>query len=282
MWSLNYENVTQISSVLGSSSLAMSKKFGQNFLLPASVRNRIVDLVDLPPEGEVWEIGPGIGALTGIMLSRGAAVRAFEIDHGFCRILGTEAFPDEGAFTLVEGDALKTLFLQEGRPERICGNLPYNVGSVLIARLVENSLLPERMVFTLQKEVVERMCAHSGDDAYSSFSVLTQLDYENRMAFTIGRGNFYPVPNVDSAVVLMIRRKQPLVDPGLRPLFLETVRKLFSQRRKTIRNNLSGLGRARLDEVFRLCCLTGGERAEVLSFEKLRELAAAIRQTEGL
>ena len=255
----------------------MMKKFGQNFLFSQSARERIVCLLN-PQEGDrVWEIGPGIGSITSLLLKRGVSLTAFEIDHGFCRILSGEAFGDESAFTLIEGDALKTLFTQEERPDYICGNLPYNVGSVCIARLIEAGITVQRMVFTLQKEVVERMCASPGSDAWSSFSILTQTDYVNRLAFTIPRSCFYPSPNVDSAVVVMERRESPLVSDDIRNDFLSLVRQLFSQRRKTVRNNLSSaFSKDRLEKAFRATGMSGMERAEKLSFDELVSLCRAL------
>ena len=259
----------------------MTKKFGQNFLVGGGYRERIASLTGAIEGSHVWEIGPGLGAITSLLLSSGASVKAFEIDHGFCALLKGPAFGDEKGFTLVEGDALKTLFCQPDRPDVICGNLPYNVGSVCIARLIEASLTPARMVFTLQKEVVERMCARPGDDDWSSFSILTQLDYENSLAFTIGRSNFYPSPNVDSAVVVMTRRERPLVEDAVRGTFLSLVRTLFAQRRKTIRNNLShgGYGKDAVASILESCSLTGSERAEALGVDKRIEMATALHSS---
>ncbi|MFA5447453.1 MAG: rRNA adenine N-6-methyltransferase family protein, partial [Sphaerochaeta sp.] len=110
----------------------MTKKFGQNFLLSTPIRQKIVSLLDLEEGQTVLEIGPGIGSITTLLLDEKVQLTAFEIDRGFCRILEEEAFVDEPTFTLVEGDALKTLFThlkRVGTPDRICGNLPYNVGT---------------------------------------------------------------------------------------------------------------------------------------------------------
>lgn len=280
MWNLNYDSISQIDGILKDNGLAMSKKFGQNFLISSSAREKIVSLVELEDGMNVWEVGPGLGAITHLVLKENVALKCFEIDHGFASILRDVAFSDEKGFSLVEGDALKTLFLEKEMPDRIIGNLPYNVGSVIIAKLIESSILPERMVFTLQKEVVDRMCAKSGDESYSSFSILTQIDYENKLELVLKKGCFWPQPQVDSAVVVMRKREKSLVDDSLRPVFLPLVRDLFSQRRKTIKNNLlsSGYGNLGKDVVERIikdADLAGNERAEALSFEQLLTLAKA-------
>ncbi len=282
MWSLNYDSISQIDSVLKEHGLAMSKKFGQNFLISRSAREQIVDLMALEKDMNVWEIGPGLGAITHIVLKKDVNLKCFEIDHGFASILKEEAFCDETRFSLVEGDALKTLFQEKDIPDRIIGNLPYNVGSIIIAKLIEKAILPELMVFTLQKEVVDRMCASPCEDSYSSFSVLTQIDYENKMALTLKKGCFFPQPQVDSAVVVMKKRKEPLVSNSIRKTFIPMIRALFAQRRKTVKNNLmsseyGNLGRDKIDSILIKTGLTGSERAETLSFETLRSLAGVLQ-----
>lgn len=278
MWTLNYDSISQLDATLKEHGLAMSKKFGQNFLISSSARSRIVELMGLKEGMNVWEIGPGLGAITHLVLKEGVDLKCFEIDHGFASILRDEAFADEDRFSLVEGDALKTLFKEKGFPDRIIGNLPYNVGSVIIAKLIESSILPERMVFTLQKEVVDRMCASVGEESFSSFSILTQIDYENKSAQILKKGCFWPQPQVDSAVVVMQKREKSLVPDSLRPIFLPLVRDLFSQRRKTIKNNLlsseyGNLGKDIVEKIIKDANLSGQERAEVLSFDNLIRLA---------
>lgn len=275
MWSLNYSSISSIQKVLEGNGLAMTKKFGQNFLISEDCRVRIVQAMDLEKGMKVWEVGPGLGAITHLLFDKGASVTAFEIDHGFASVLREKAFADED-FTLVEGDALKTLFERPLDAERIIGNLPYNVGSQIIARLIENGYLPPLMVFTLQREVADRMRALPGDPDYSSFSVLTQLDYVNTMPLVIKAGSFFPAPRVDSAVIVM-KRKENILPMEERRVLLPLVRALFAQRRKTIKNNLSSTPFAsKMDDAFTACSLTGKERAETLSLEKLIQLARAI------
>ena len=281
MWNLNYSSINEISSVLAGHGLAMTKKFGQNFLINPDARERIVSSIQVERGTKVWEIGPGLGAITHLLLKKGAAVTAFEIDHGFASVLRDEAFADE-AFTLVEGDALETLFQIPFDAERIAGNLPYNVGSEIIARIIEMGMLPPLMVFTLQKEVAERMTAKAGSDAYSSFSVLSQLEYDNSVPYIIKAGSFFPAPRVDSAVIVMKRKEKSIVADDEREGFLSFVRMLFNQRRKTLRNNIlsSGFGskgREAVDEAFSSVLLTGGERAETLNAEELLSLYRAIK-----
>lgn len=276
MWNLNYDSVKEVISVLESESLAMSKKFGQNFLIDHNARESIREKIAYKENLSAWEIGPGMGAITSLVLNSGIKVKAFEIDKGFCRLLKERAFSDEANFTLIEGDALKTISDQSEIPDIIYGNLPYNVGSIIIARLIENNIIPERMVYTLQREVVERICAKENSDDYSSFSVLCQIDYKPTLSFVIRKGCFYPEPQVESAVVVMEKRKESLVPESLRETFLEVNRALFSQRRKTIKNNLKALNLKDIDRVIASSNLAGNERAETLSIEKIVEIAKAV------
>ncbi len=256
----------------------MNKKFGQNFLIRASAREKIVSLMGEIRKKEIFEIGPGLGSLTALMLERGANVKAFEIDHGFADVLRTRAFHDEEGFTLVEGDALKTMKAEGTVPSLIVGNLPYNVGSVLIADIIERAFLPEKMVFTLQKEVVDRMAAKEGSKDYSSFSILAQLDYEIRRAFTISPDAFFPEPNVDSAVVVMTKKRESLLDSDERKDFFILIRALFAERRKTIKNNLSRLiDKESASKALSLASIDEKERAENLTLYDIIRLLKSVR-----
>ena len=284
MWNLNYDSPTEIDRVLKENGLAMSKKFGQNFLINRTKSERLISLMDLEEGMRVWEIGPGLGAITHMLLEKGVDLTAFEIDKGFIKILNEMAFNDEENFTLVEGDALKTLFKKKllPLPDRIVGNLPYNVGSVMIAKLIENSYTPPIMVFTLQKEVVDRMVGKKGSENYSSFSVLTQIDYENTLALKLPRSSFWPQPNVDSAVCVMKKRERSLVEEKYRETFFTTLRAIFSSRRKTIRNNLQSSlygnkGKEKIEMIIAKASLKGDERAESLDIEQIVNLAMVIQ-----
>ena len=282
IWDFDYTSVSSIARLLEENGLGMTKKFGQNFLISANVLDRITALCGANEKSVVWEVGPGIGALTTRLLQTGASVTAFEIDHGFCRILREKAYSDVPNFRLIEGDALKTwkeVYEKEGAPDMVCANLPYNVGSVFIASLIENRCLPKRMVYTLQSEVVERICAKQGDESYSGFSILTGIDYQNREALKIKSGCFFPPPNVDSSVVVMEKRETPLVPSEDASAFINLTRVLFAQRRKTVRNNLKALGlpSEKLDEALEKSGISPTERAEKLTVDQILGLQRALR-----
>lgn len=284
IWDFDYSSVSAIAKLLDENGLSMTKKFGQNFLVSQQVLDRIAAQCGDLTGKTVWEVGPGIGALTTKLLKAGAFVTSFEIDHGFCRILREQAYVEEPKFRLIEGDALKnwrSLYDKEGVPDIICANLPYNVGSMFIASLIEGRCVPQRMVYTLQSEVVQRMCAKNSSQDYSGFTVLTNIDYENKEAFRIKAGCFFPPPNVDSSVVVMQRRQEKLVPEELVPRLISLVRVLFSQRRKTVKNNLKGigLGSEELDRLLANAGIPAGERAEKLSMDQLVALSQEFEKT---
>lgn len=282
IWDFDYTSVSSITRLLDENGLSMTKKFGQNFLISSSALDRICALSEACPGKRVWEIGPGIGALTTRLLGTGADVTAFEIDHGFCRILREQAFVDVPNFTLVEGDALKTwkeTWASDGTPDIICANLPYNVGSVFIASLIENRCLPPVMVYTLQTEVVDRICAKQGTEDFSGFSILCSIDYENSSALRLSSGCFFPPPNVDSSVVVMKKRQTPLVPDDEAKGFLELVRMLFAQRRKTVKNNLKATGKSssEIDRALDECGISLTERAEKLTVDQMLALKRSLK-----
>lgn len=283
IWNFDYSSISSITKLLEENGLSMTKKFGQNFLISQVMLEKIVSLCGSLAGANVWEIGPGFGALTTKLLQQNAHVTAFEIDHGFCKILKEQAYVNNPNFRLIEGDALKTwkaLYEKEGTPNVICANLPYNVGSIFIASLIENRCLPNRMVYTLQSEVVQRMCSKSGDKQYSGFSVLTNIDYENKEAFKIKAGCFFPPPNVDSSVVVMGKRKKPTISQEEVSFFINFVRTIFSQRRKTIKNNLKGMGLNgdAMEAVFEKVGICASKRPEHLTMEELEALSITVHK----
>jgi len=281
---LNYNSASALRSFLDQEGLGMQKKFGQNFLINPETRKALVQALAAKSGDEVWEIGPGLGAMTAMLLENGLKVKAFEIDVGFIRVL-KNIFAENKNFTLIEGDVMKTWQAHQPSPF-LFGNLPYNVAAALLADLIENNCIFSRMVVTVQKEVAQRMAASAGKPDYSSFSVLCASAYKVKPLMTIRPSSFYPQPNVDSMAVLLEKKdaqKYPTV-------FYPLVRALFASRRKTIKNNLSTFLSARFGESLQnkqavqdLCAsilqsssLDGGERAESLGQEVFLSLALSI------
>jgi 16S rRNA (adenine1518-N6/adenine1519-N6)-dimethyltransferase len=279
---LNYNSALELRAFLEQSGLGMRKKYGQNFLINPSIRQSLADALGAAAGEEVWEIGPGLGAMTGLLLDRGLLVRGFEIDPGFARIL-RELFNAAPGFTLIEGDVMKTWASQPAAPY-LLGNLPYNIAAALIGDLIEKGRLFKHMVVTVQREVALRMAARPGSANYSSFSVLCASVYRVKLLACIRSASFFPRPNVDSQGVLLELRDGAGPHACPAPLY-PLVRCLFASRRKMIKNKLrdficSGIaGGSAGDlcgEVLAQSRLKGDERAEDMDLEAFIALAKAI------
>ncbi|MCR4823283.1 MAG: 16S rRNA (adenine(1518)-N(6)/adenine(1519)-N(6))-dimethyltransferase RsmA [Treponema sp.] len=279
----DYNSPLALKEFLDENSMAMQKKFGQNFLVNEAARKKIVDGLDITEGTSVWEVGPGLGCMTDEILSRGAKVTAFEIDHGFARLL-REFFKDyseKDSFSLVEGDVLKTWkkhYDLNGGADRFFGNLPYNVAATIVADTINEGVRFDKAVVTVQKEVAQRMTAEEGSGNYSSFSVLCQWAYNIKNLVDLAGGNFWPVPNVASRAVLMTKREDfpRCENPAL---FMKTIRQLFSSRRKTVRNNLLALaGGEKSDRALEMAGVKASERAENLSLDQLLKLSDCLNQ----
>ncbi|RZA34799.1 MAG: 16S rRNA (adenine(1518)-N(6)/adenine(1519)-N(6))-dimethyltransferase RsmA [Lysobacteraceae bacterium] len=217
------------------------KRFGQNFLTDKLVLDNIIDAI-APQRGEAMvEIGPGLAAMTALLLKSLDHMHVVELDRDLVARL-EKAYPRE-KLTVHSGDALKFDFgsipVPEGQKLRIVGNLPYNISSPLLFHLAEFAPLVEDQHFMLQKEVVERMVAEPGTKAYSRLSVMLQWRYDMDLMFIVPPTAFDPPPQVESAIVRMIPKRQML---GVDGATLEkVVAKAFSQRRKVIRNCVAGM-----------------------------------------
>ncbi len=276
----NYNSPDDLQAFLNGKGMGMRKKFGQNFLINPAIRRALIEALDAEAGESVWEIGAGLGAMTGPLLEKGLCVQAFEIDQGFIGILN-DFFSADGNFTLIEGDALKTWYAQPPAPY-LLGNLPYNIAATLLADFIVKRRFFRRMVVTVQREVAMRMSAGAGTPNYSSFSVLCASAYHVKPLMVIKSASFYPRPNVDSQAVLLEMR-DGAEDCQLPSCFHSLVRGLFSSRRKTIKNNLAAFlaARGKYSEPMLAAILTesdlgGGKRAETLAFEDFVRLAEII------
>ena len=241
----DYNAPSALAAVLDEHGFGMQKKFGQNFLINAHIRQELVSALGLSAGNTVWEVGPGLGSMTSLLLEAGTDVTVFEIDRGFVRLL-TSYFGSNPLFHLIEGDVLKTWKAEYTRqvPDAFFGNLPYNIAAKLIAATIEAECFFNRMVITVQKEVGLRMTAAPGSADYSSFSVLCQWAYDVEPIRDIAPAAFWPKPNVESRALRFIKKQSPQPVRDAR-LFLTLVRGLFGARRKTVKNNLSTLLAAR-------------------------------------
>jgi 16S rRNA (adenine1518-N6/adenine1519-N6)-dimethyltransferase len=219
------------------------KRFGQHFLHDNRIIQQIIDAIDPTPENFCIEIGPGLGALTIPLLSKTKKLIAIELDRDVIPLL-IEKTKNVGALTIIEKDVLKVDFRQLGQGAqkiRVVGNLPYNISSPILFHCFEYIDLIEDMHFMLQKEVVDRMAANVGDSEYSRLSVMVQFYCHVEKCFDVDRDAFTPPPKVTSGIVRLIPHPAALYAHVDKIKFEKFVQQAFSQRRKTIRNNLKNI-----------------------------------------
>lgn len=256
------------------------KRFGQHFLHDPAVIARIVAALELRPGDAVVEIGPGHGALTGQLLRAAGRLDAIEIDRELAAAL-RERFIGEPAFVLHEMDALqmdwRALAGARAARLRLVGNLPYNISTPLLFRLLESAEVIADMHFMLQREVVDRIVATPGTPEYGRLTVMLAPRVQAQRLLDVGSGAFRPAPRVLSSVVRLRLIEPPWPIPAL---YGSIVAAAFGQRRKTLRNALRGhLSGAQIEALG----LDPGARAEQLApreFARLAE-AAALAQPPG-
>ena len=250
------------------------KHLGQNFLHERGVIERIVQAIDPQPGDAIVEIGPGQGALSFPLLDRHGALTAIEFDRDLHAPLQAAA-REHGELRLIEGDVLGVDFTKLARELgaekiRLAGNLPYNLSSPILFHALDHASAIRDMHFMLQKEVVERMAAPPGSKVYGRLSVMLQAYCTVTPLFTVPPGSFRPAPKVDSAVVRLVPRAGDTIAIRDRMRFAAIVRAAFGQRRKTLRNALSGAMDA---GAIAAAGLGPGARAEQLSVADFVRLA---------
>lgn len=256
------------------------KRFGQNFLMDASVASRIAQLViEGSQDGEpfrVLEIGPGTGALTEALLHVHDGVTALDVDPDMVRILKSR--PELAGAQIVQADAMTFDYsdFAAGHAWRVTGNLPYNIATPLIMQFIEMRNGPQLLVAMVQKEVADRFAAKPGTPAYGSLSVAVQYAMHVEKALTLKPGAFYPRPKIDSTVVRLTRLLQPAVKVGDEHRFLQVVRAAFAYRRKTLANSLAlalGVQRAAVAQALQQIGLDTEIRGEQLGLDDFARLA---------
>jgi len=220
-----------------------TKKLGQNFVVDANTVRKIVHVGEVTASDRVVEVGPGLGSLTLAVLETGASVTAVEIDHRLAERLPATAAAHGVApekLTVVDADALRVTELP-GEPTVLIANLPYNVSVPVLLHFMETFPAIERGVVMVQAEVGERLAAPPGSKVYGAPSVKAAWYGPWRLAGTVSRQVFWPVPNVDSVLVAFRRDPEPRGDETLRRATFRIVDAAFQQRRKMLRQALAGV-----------------------------------------
>lgn len=278
-WNNLDDSPAQIRLLLEERDLALKKRWGQNFMIGRAARERIVAELEPQADEEIWEIGSGLGAITGLVVDRARKVVVFEVDFGLMKVI-EERYGDR--VTIVAGDAVKTLVQTTSAPDRVVGNLPYRSAAAIVSVVLERPELSGRLrrfVITVQKEMALRMVAGPGTSDYSPFSVLCAVTTSARLAGDLSRGNFFPAPDVVSSIVVMEPKQ---VDATLRRVCSIAARSLFAQRRKTVANNASNLASAldlpvtEVREAIEAAGIALGDRAEQIPPDGYLEVARTL------
>ena len=276
-------------AVLERHGFTFKKSFGQNFLTDTNILQKIVDTAEIDDQVNVIEIGPGIGALTEFLAERAAEVMAFEIDHRLVPILADtlRAFDN---VTVVNEDILKVdlakhihNFKNPDLPIKVVANLPYYITTPILMHLIESGIPFSEFVVMMQKEVADRISAQPNTKAYGSLSIAVQYYMTAKVAFIVPRTVFVPAPNVDSAILKMVRRPEPAVAVEDESFFFKVSKASFTHRRKTLWNNLTGyFGKTeevkdKLTKALDQAGLSPSVRGEALSLAEFASLADALK-----
>lgn len=264
---------------------ALSKGFGQNFIINPGLPPKIVDASGVDKSWGVLEIGPGIGALSHELCRRANRVVAVELDKALLPILD-ETMANFDNFEVVSADILKTdipALVREkltGLTPIVCANLPYNITTPAITALIESKCF-ESITVLVQKEVAERLCAAPGTSAYGAFSVFMQYYTEPEYLFAVPRECFEPQPKVTSAVLRAVVRREPPVEVEDEKFFFRVVYAAFALRRKTLVNSLmtafgSQLTKEQVTQAVTSCGLEANIRGERLGLSEFAALSAEI------
>jgi 16S rRNA (adenine1518-N6/adenine1519-N6)-dimethyltransferase len=272
---------SEIRSLAAALDVTPTKKLGQNFVVDANTVRRIVQVARVSADDRVVEVGPGLGSLTLAILETGAAVTAVEIDHRLAARLPETAaqhgVPD-GALTVVDADALRVTELP-GDPTVLVANLPYNVSVPVLLHFMETFPGIDRGVVMVQAEVGERLAAAPGGKVYGAPSVKAAWYGPWRLAGTVSRQVFWPVPNVDSVLVAFSRDAEPRGTEQERALTFRIVDAAFQQRRKMLRQALAGVlggSAAAATEVLERGGVAPTARGEELSVADFVRIARAV------
>jgi 16S rRNA (adenine1518-N6/adenine1519-N6)-dimethyltransferase len=277
-------------AVLERHGFTFKKSFGQNFLTDTNILQKIVDTAEIDKNVNVIEIGPGIGALTEFLAENAAEVMAFEIDDRLIPILA-DTLRDFDNVKVINEDILKSdlqsrikEFANPDLPIKVVANLPYYITTPILMHLIESKIPFAEFVVMMQKEVADRISAEPNTKAYGSLSIAVQYYMTAKVAFVVPRTVFVPAPNVDSAILKMTRREQPLVQVKDEDFFFRVSKISFVHRRKTLWNNLtSHFGKAdetkaKLEQALEIAEIKPSIRGEALSIADFAKLADALKE----
>ena len=285
---MNLTDYNEIRALLELNGFRFSKSMGQNFLTASWVPEEIAERAMLSRDTGVLEIGPGIGCLTVQLSKRAGKVVSIEIDKRLKPVLAVTLGGCDNT-EVVFADALKldlhqlveASFLADGLRPVVCANLPYNVTSPILTKLISSGLFSDITVM-IQREVARRICASAGEQDYSAFGVFVQWYTQPEMLFDVPPSCFIPQPKVTSTVIRLKRRSSPPCEVQDEAFMFSLIRASFIQRRKTLLNavssNVPGVSKEKLEAALKSCGLDSRVRGEALPVESFARLSDLLLQ----
>ena len=254
------------------------KKWGQNFLTRPEIAEKIVDAAGVTAHDTVVEIGPGAGALTGLLTQRAHKVIAIEFDNGLADLL-IEDLGDLPRLSILKGDVLEQdlgALLAEGEKAVVVGNVPYAITTPILEWLIQQRQHVAHGVVLVQKEYAARLAAAPNTEDYGSLTVFARYYLRLEPLFHVPPGAFWPKPLVDSTLIRLRFRNEPPVEVPDEQRLFTIVRAAFGQRRKTLNNALADLydgDKARVERLLHSAHIAGNRRGETLDLEEFARIA---------
>ena len=280
----NLTDIQTIRDLCARYDFALSKGFGQNFIVNPGICPKIVEASGIGPDWGVLEVGPGIGVLTKELALRAKKVVAIEVDKRIPPML-EETLAEFDNVEVILQDVLKVdlkaLIAEKfaGMPVAVCANLPYYITSPILMRLLEEKLPIQSITVMVQKEAAQRITAEPGTREAGAISYAVAYYSEPKLLFSVQPGSFYPPPKVTSAIIQLMVRPQPAVEVQDEAGYFKLIRAAFSQRRKTAANSVSSglnLPKAEVMSALEKAGLSPTARPEQLTLEDFRALQNAL------
>ena len=268
--------VDKVVKILKEKGMYAKKHFGQNFLIDKNVLNKIVDISNITKEDTVIEIGPGMGCLTEFLAINAKKVICYEIDPDMIQMLNENLIPLYDNIELINLDFLKanlSIYNEDVENIKVVANLPYYITTPIIFKLLSETKI-KQFTFMVQKEVGDRLTGKPNTKDYNSLSVAMEYKTNSKVVYKVSPNSFYPAPKVDSALLVM-KVKEMDSDANFDAQFLKFVQEIFSQRRKTVINNLNGkysYDKQKLIDLFNKNNININLRAETMTVNEILEL----------
>lgn len=269
----------QVKKILEQNDIIVKKQYGQNFLLDDNILKNIVKSAELKKDTNVIEIGPGLGFLTNYLQQATTNVLCYEIDEQMVEHLNELNYN----ISIINDDFLKRNLNKDfknifdnSNNITLVANLPYYITTPILLKVLEETTRIDKMIVMMQTEVAKRLCGKPSTKDYNALSVLIQYFTNPRIIFNVSPKSFFPEPNVESSVVMIEKKEEPLLEVENLDFFLKFNRNIFAQRRKTLYNNIQkayNYGKGLIKKIIKENNLDESVRSEELDVSQIVKLA---------